>query len=48
MSKLFYRLDSLIRYLKHNDLLSDSYEPFILKTDEDKKPCFEELTQLNI
>ena len=36
MSKLFYRLDSLIKYLKHNNLLTDSYEPFILKTDEDK------------
>ena len=35
MSKLFYRLNSLIKYLKHNKLLIDSYEPFILKTDED-------------
>ena len=35
MSKLFYRLDSLIKYLKHNKLLTDSYEPFILKTDND-------------
>ena len=36
MSKLFYRLDSLIKYLKHINLLSDSYDPFILKTDQDK------------
>ena len=36
MSKLFYRLDSLIKYLKHINLLPDSYEPFILKTDEDR------------
>ena len=36
MSKLFYRLDSLIKYLKHNSLLIDSYEPLILKTDEDR------------
>ena len=36
MSKLFYRLNSLIKYLKHNNLLTDSYEPFILKTDEDR------------
>ena len=35
MSKLFYRLDSLIKYLKHINLLPDSYEPFILKTDAD-------------
>ena len=36
MSKLFYRLDSLIKYLKHINLLQDSYDPFILKTDQDK------------
>ena len=36
MSQLFYRLDSLIKYLKHNKLLTDSYEPFILKTDKDR------------
>ena len=36
MSKLFYRLDSLIKYLKYKNLLSDNYDPFILKTDEDK------------
>ena len=36
MSTLFYRLDSLIKYLKHNSLLIDSYEPLILKTDEDR------------
>jgi hypothetical protein len=35
MSKLFYRLNSLIKYLKHNNLLADSYETSILKTDED-------------
>jgi len=29
-------LDSLIKYLKHNSLLIDSYEPLILKTDEDR------------
>ena len=36
MSKLFYRLDSLVKHLKHNSLLIDSYEPLILKTDEDR------------
>jgi len=35
MSKLFYRLDSLIKYLKHNGLLDVHYEPFILKTNTD-------------
>jgi hypothetical protein len=36
MSKLFYRLKSLLKYLKHNNLLDDNYEPFILITDDDK------------
>jgi hypothetical protein len=36
MSKLFYRLDSLIKYLKHNNLLDGNYEPFISKTEHDK------------
>ena len=36
MSKLFYRLDSLIKYLKHNNLLDRNYEPFISKTEHDK------------
>ena len=35
MSKLFYRLDSLIKYLKHNKLLDENYEPFISKTEPD-------------
>ena len=35
MSKLFYRLNSLIKYLKHNHLLAYSYETSTLKTDED-------------
>lgn len=35
MSKLFYRLNSLIKYLKYNNLLNVNYEPFILKIDDD-------------
>ena len=35
MSKLFNRLDSLIKYLKHNGLLDTNYEPFISKTEPD-------------
>ena len=35
MSKLYYRLDSLIKYLKHNKLLDENYEPFISKTEPD-------------
>ena len=35
MSKLFYRLYSLIKYLKHNGILDTNYEPFIFKTEQD-------------
>ena len=37
MSKLFYRLNSLSKYLKCNKLLDESFEPIFLKTKYDSE-----------
>ncbi len=37
MSKLFYRLNSLSKYLKCNKLLDESYEPIVFKNKSDSK-----------
>ena len=37
MSKLFYRLNSLIKYLKCHKLLDESYEPIVFKTKFDSE-----------
>jgi hypothetical protein len=37
MSKLFYRLNSLSKYLKCHELLDESYEPIVFKNKSDSE-----------
>jgi lipid II:glycine glycyltransferase (peptidoglycan interpeptide bridge formation enzyme) len=45
MSKLYYRLNSLSKYLKCNKLLDKSYEP-IIKTNKSDSEIIEEYMKL--